>query len=287
LGVTAAVPIPVECSAAQGVFDQQHPGRSHHLDQRLAEIILGVGVAHRIDHDANGVESGLGRLDGLLDGGLTHREVELHRIDQRAVEIPADGHRCSRVADDQRLRIGLLTLGKGPRRVEAIDVGLRPERYRQRDGVYPNPLGPEQARLTDRVAEVRAPIADQHDMPPAVIREDRSAQLQRRGDVRVMRVGLALELAKLRVLADVHFQLGITAKTEHAGAVVALALLQDAAHGGGFAVQRALHAGGKVGHDQQRLGRRRRLNLESGERGGEQHHDQGAKAERDASTPHG
>ena len=145
---------------AQRVFDQQDPGRPHHLDQRLAQVIFCVRVAHRVDHDSNGVESGIGRLDRLLHGRLTHGQVEPHAIDERAVEIPADGGVRGRVADDQRLRIGLLTLGERARRVEAIDVGLGPERHRQRDGVDPNPLGTQQARLTDGVTEVCAPVAD-------------------------------------------------------------------------------------------------------------------------------
>ncbi len=122
-------------------------------------------------------------------------------------------------------------------------------------------------------------------MLAAVVRQDRPAELQRRGDVGVVRVRLALELAKLGVFTDVDFDLGIAAKAEHASAIVAFPLLQDAADGGGFAVERALHARRKIRDDQQRLGGRCRLDLESRERGGQQQHDQRAQGERDAGTP--
>src|SRR2546428_13722766 len=100
-----------------------------------------------------------------------------------------------------------------------------------------------------------------------------------------MRVRLALELAELRVLADVDFDLGVAPEAEHARAVVTLALLQDPSDGSGFAVQRALHAGRKISDNQQRLRRGRRLHLESGERGAQEQHDHGAQAERDPCAP--
>jgi len=79
---------------------------------------------------------------------------------------------------------------------------------------------------------------------PAVVGEDRSTQAERGSNVRVMRVRLALELAELWVLADVHLDLRVAPEAEHAGAILTFALLQDAADHGGFAVQRALDASG-------------------------------------------
>src|SRR5207247_10661775 len=101
------------------------------------------------------------------------------------------------------------------------------------------------------------------------------------GDIRVVRVRLALELAELRVFTDVDFDLGVATEAERAGAVVTLPLLQDASNGGGVAVQRALHAGGKIGDDEQRLRSGRRLHLEAGECGTQEQHDQGAQSERE------
>ena len=263
----------------QRVFDQQDPWWAHHLDKCLAKVVLGVGIAHRVDHDPHRVEPGLGRFDRLLEGRLTGDQVELNRVDQRAVEIPAHGRPGGGVADDQRLGRGLLALRERMRRVEPIDEGLGAERHRERDRVHPNPLGAQQARLADRVTEVLAAIADDDDVPPAVVGEDRSSELQRGGEVGVVGVRLALELAEVWVPADVDFDLRVAPEAQHAGAVVAVPLLQNAADGGCFAVQRALHAGGKIGHDQQRLGGGRRLDLKSCERRRQQKHDQRAQSE--------
>ena len=66
-----------------------------------------------------------------------------------------------------------------------------------------------------------------------------------------MRVRLALKLAELRVLAQVDLDLRITAEADHAGAIVAASLLQNAADHRRLAIERALHAGGEIGRDQQ------------------------------------
>ena len=231
-----------------GVLDQEHAGGPDDLDQRFAQVVFCVRVAYRVDNDAQRVESGLGGFHRLLDDGLADRQVEWHGADQRAVEVPADGRPRRGIADDQRLGIGLLSLGEGARRVQPVDVDLGAERHRERNRVHPNPFGAQQARFADRVAEVLAAIADDDDVTPAVVRKDRSAELQRGREVGVMRVRLALELAKLWVLADIDLYLGVAAEAEHAGAVIARSLLQDAADGDGFAVQRALHAGRQIGN---------------------------------------
>ena len=54
----------------------------------------------------------------------------------------------------------------------------------------------------------------------------------------------------------------------------------DALDRGELGVVGVLNARGQVRHDDQRLCRGRGLELETGERGGEQHHDQGAEPER-------
>ena len=266
-------------------LDQEHPWRPDHLDQCLAQIVFRVGVADHVDHDPHRVESGLGGLHGLLDRGFAGGEVELDGLDQRAVQVPANRGPGRRVADDQRLRIGLLPLGERPRRVEPIDVGFGAEGHGERHGVDANPLGAQQARLAHGVAEILAAVADDDDVPPAVLGKDRATQLQRGGEIGELRVWLALELAELWVLADVHLDLRVAPKAEHAGEIVSLPLLQNAADHRGFTIQCALHAGREVGRDQERLAGRRRLDLESGERGAEEQDDQGAKAQRDASAP--
>ena len=81
-----------------------------------------------------------------------------------------------------------------------------------------------------------------------------------------MRVGLALKLAELGILTNVDLDLRIAAETQHAGAIVPAALLQDAPDRGGLVVQRALDAGRQVRGDQQRLPAGRGLDLESGKR---------------------
>ena len=85
----------------QRVLDQQHTRRSDHLDQRLAEVVLGVGVANRVHHHTHRVKPRLGRRDGLLDDRLPNREVQLHRVEEGSVEVPANlFHDVSRPDDE-------------------------------------------------------------------------------------------------------------------------------------------------------------------------------------------
>ena len=147
------------------------------------------------------------------------------------------------VGDDQRLGVGLLALRERAWRIKPIDVGLGTDRHREGDRIDSDALGAQQPRLGHRVAKVLTPVADHDQVLAAVIRQDRPAQLQRRCEVGVVGVGLALEFAELWSLADVDLDLGIPAEAEHAGPVLALALVKNSAYGGGLAVERALHAG--------------------------------------------
>ena len=228
---------------ADGVLHQENAGRADHLNQRLAQVVLGVGIAYGIDHDAHRVKARIRWFHALPHRGLADRQVHRGGVEQVAIQIPADGHMGRAIGDDQRLRVGLLALRERPWRIKPIDVGLRTDGHREGDRIDSDALGPQQPRLGHRVAKVLPSVADHDQVLAAVIRQDRSAQLQRRREVRVVGVGLALELAELWSLADVDLDLGIPAEAEHAGPVLALALGKDAAHGGGLAVERALHAG--------------------------------------------
>ena len=237
----------------QGVLDQQDAWRPDHLDQGLPQVVFGVGIPHRVDHDADGMKPWLVGGDQLGDRGLAHRQRGLTRRDQGAIEIPPNGGGGGGIADDHRLGGRLLPLGQGARRIEPVDIHLGAERHGERNDVDPDTLRAEQAGLGHGIPEVRAAVADHHDVAAAVLGQEGAAQLQRGGEIGELRVRLALELAELRSIADADLDLGIPAEAEHAGAILALPLLQDAAHGGGLTVAGALHAGGEVGGHQQRL----------------------------------
>ena len=190
------------------------------------------------------------RSDGLLEDRLPNREIELDGVDERPIQVPASRRLGGRVRHDQRLGIGLLSLGQGPRCIQPIDVGLRPDGDRERDGVDANPFGAQQPGFADSIAKVCSPVADDDNVLAAVVRKEGASELQRGREVGVVRVGLALKLAELGVLTDVDLDLRIAAEAEHAGAIISAALLQDPPDCGGFVVERALDAGRQVRGDQ-------------------------------------
>ena len=267
------------------LLDEEDARRPDDLHERLAEVVLGVGVEHRVDRDPDAVESRDGRLDGLDERRLAVGEVDLRGAQQGAVEVPPHGRRGGRVAHDHGLGARLLALVDRPRRVEAVDAGLGPDRHAQNDGVDADAFGVQEPCLRDRVAQVRAAVADDDDVPSGVGRQDRARELQRRREVGVVGVGPDLELCELRVGAHVHLDLRVAAEAHHAGAVGALPLGEDGAHGGRLAVVGALRARGKVGQDHDRLLGWRGLELETGERACQEQDDDHAEAERHPRAP--
>jgi hypothetical protein len=264
------------------LLHQEHARRPDDLDQRLANVVLGIRVLDRVDRDPHGVEAGGGGLDDVRERGLSGRQADLRGVEQRAVEVPPHGGGGRGVADDHGLRVRLLTLVDRAGRVEPVDARLGSERHVQGKDIHTHAFGVQQARLGDRVAEVGAPVADDDDVAPSVGRQDRTRQLQGGRQVRVVGVGPALEVGELGIRAHAHLYLRVAAEADDARAVAAASLGQDSLHRGRLFVLGALRARGKVRQHDQRLLVRRRLQGEPSQRGGEEQDDHDAEAERRA-----
>jgi len=139
-------------------LDEEDARGADDLDQGLPQVVLRVGVADRVDHDPDGVESGIAGLHQLAHRRLAHREIEFDRADQGAVEVPADGGRGDAIADESGADGRLLTLCQRSRRAEPVDVGLHPGGNLERQRVHPHTFGAEQPSLGHGVAKVCAPV---------------------------------------------------------------------------------------------------------------------------------
>ena len=169
------------------------------------------------------MKAGLGRLHDLCESGLTGGQLQLNSVDQGVIDVPAHGRSRSRVADDHSACIGSLSRCDGARRIEAVHQHLRSDGHVDGDRVYPHSLGLEQSRFGGGVTEVGPTVADQHDVSTRVTGHDRPGELESRGDIGVMRVGLTLERAELGIGGCIELDLRIAREAHQTSAVVALA----------------------------------------------------------------
>ena len=176
------------------------------------------------------------------------------------------------------MRACLLAFVHRPRHAEAVHVRFGAHRHGKRNRVDAHAFGVQQACLRDGIAEIGAPVADDHDVTPAVGGEDRTRELHRRREVGVVRIRTALELSELGIGAHADLDLRVPSEADDSGPVGALTLGEDALHGRALLVDGALRARRKVGQDHQGLLGWRGLKLEAGERAGEQQDDQHADA---------